>query len=152
MSANPHSHSTPWLTTRRRTCPICKGDVVRSMASASSSSSSTDLSSMRNSHTLSQSNSQSLSHSHEIADSDAIQAAVAHARNESPSAAIPIPHGHDSSDLERGDDLAATLVNDENEAGVLSSTWNWRELASRSFSAVRGDVTRTAPTQEDRSR
>src|SRR5438034_1815144 len=32
----PYYSRTPWLTTRRRTCPICKGDVVRSIGNRSS--------------------------------------------------------------------------------------------------------------------
>lgn len=58
--------------------------------------------------------------------------------NESPSAAIPVPHrvAEGESDLERGDDMAATLVND----GANTSRSGWRGLASLNLSAFSGEA------------
>ncbi|KAL8683424.1 MAG: hypothetical protein Q9186_000577 [Xanthomendoza sp. 1 TL-2023] len=65
-----------------------------------------------------------------------IQVQAAETRNESPTAAIPIPR--DPGDLERGDDMAATLVNDAPEAS--SARRGWRGLASFSLSAFSGEA------------
>lgn len=73
--------STPWLTTRRRTCPICKGDVVRSM--------------QRNPHDRHQQDASSSD------DEDDVQAQAAIIRNDSPTSAMPMPFSNNL-DLELG--------------------------------------------------
>ena len=75
-----------------------------------------------------------------------VQAQAAETANESPSAAIPIPR---DSDLERGDDMAATLVNDQTETSTSRSSW--RGLTSLSLSAFSGEAGRRQ-AQADRDR
>ncbi|MCJ1413832.1 hypothetical protein MMC32_000157 [Xylographa parallela] len=143
---------TPWLTTRRRTCPICKGDVVRSLATSSTPQTPSPTS-------------PSHPYYHDLttpADPDAIQAQAAETANESPSSAIPIPRSAADDadlDLERGggagddddDDLAATLVNDPPEGAFSPRRTGWRGLASLSLSAFSGEAA-WRQAQADRNR
>ena len=75
-----------------------------------------------------------------------VQAQAAETANESPSAAIPIPRDND---LERGDDMAATLVNDQPETSTSRSSW--RGLTSLSLSAFSGEAGRRQ-AEADRNR
>lgn len=83
----------------------------------------------------------------DAAEEDELQVQAAETTNDSPTAAIPIPHGSD--DLERGDDMAATLVNDPPEAS--STRRGWRGFASFSLSAFSGEAAwRQAQADRDR--
>ena len=77
-----------------------------------------------------------------------MQEEAAATRNDSPSVAIPIPRSP-MDDLESGDDLAATLVNDQ--PSIFSPNRGWRALASRGLSAVSRDSSRQQ-TPVDRNR
>ena len=129
-SSETEFSSTPWLTTRRRTCPICKGDVVRSMAKPENKLLKASPQSRRDNE-----------------EQDDVQVQAAQSTNDSPSAAIPIPR--DAVDLERGDDMASTLVNDPPEAS--SSRRSWHGLASFSLSAFSGEAA-WRQAQADRNR
>lgn len=97
--------STPWLTTRRRICPICKGDVVRSLTRASPKSHEENPTEL---------------------DEDEIQDQAASRTNMSPSAALPVPYPqHPDADLERADNYASSY----SEPNSPSSSWLSRNVS-----------------------
>ena len=111
---------TPWFVNRRRTCPICKGDVVRSMARASNGQQGVDQRQQGDE------------------TSEHVQDRVAETVNEDSSAAIPIPSRINSEsedeDLERGEDIGEPLLGHGAEQQA-----SWRNVVARSLSRLSGD-------------
>ncbi|KAJ4286117.1 hypothetical protein N0V90_013466 [Kalmusia sp. IMI 367209] len=87
---------TPWLVTRRRTCPICKGDVVRSLSQSYHDRAVSRLEADRLDDEV-----------------DDFQAQAAETRNDSPSASRPVPISSDHID----DDIEANWADDGDERG-----------------------------------
>ena len=146
---------TPWLVTRRRTCPICKGDVVRSMARQRSADANEDENEEATETEA------GLRQGEET--SDDVQNRVAGTVNEEPTSAIPIPTSlaRNDDDIERGQDLDVPLLegNESIESSSSSSSLVtardvprprrdgerqslWRNVVSASVSRLSGDTLR----------
>lgn len=115
---------TPWLVNRRRTCPICKGDVVRSLAKASSDDNASE--------------GDNREPGEETADGVQERAATTVPDNAS-AAAIPIPDRQDApsimdDDIERGEEA---LVEQDTQRPIAS---RWRGIVNASLSNLSGDT------------
>ncbi|KIW15552.1 hypothetical protein PV08_05600 [Exophiala spinifera] len=132
---------TPWLVTRRRTCPICKGDVVRSLARTDSR------------------------YEEDVTEgeqtSDDVQERAAQTTNEDVSAAIPIPTllRDANHDVEQGHAVDAEddvpLLNGQhaggqNLAAARDGSTVWRSI-SASVSRLSGETLwRNTPVDRNR--
>ena len=151
--------STPWLVTRRRTCPICKGDVVRSLSQAYTDHPSASPPAPR------------LADDEHVV--DALQIQAAETRNDSPSASRPLPISASAPSSYRTDsdgDVEANWSGEERQSTtrdipgsrVSDLSTSVRDLSStvstviwRGFDAVRstaGLQRRPPPEDVDRDR
>ncbi|KAF9698860.1 hypothetical protein EKO04_002887 [Ascochyta lentis] len=150
---------TPWLVTRRRTCPICKGDVVRSLSQAYLD------------HTSPSSPTPQLADDEHVV--DALQIQAAETRNDSPSASRPLPissSAPSSYRTEPDDDVEANWSSGERQPNAreipgsraTELSTSVRDLSStvstviwRGFDAVRSSTglqRRPPPEDVDRDR
>lgn len=139
--------STPWLTTRRRTCPICKGDVVRSLARSQRGESPTGHNRRRGND---QPDEESASEA-EYSDEEDVQTAAAITRNDSPSAARPIPVSRNASELYE-EDLEGGPASAPEER-PRSRTNIWRRVGSLNIPVLGALIRPERRSQElDRNR